>query len=66
MFKPSEVGSFSPYSMLVDVSKYPNLPKDAKDILYRPPRVKILYEKYWALVKQVHGREKKENDEELI
>jgi len=51
IFKPCESGSFSPYSMLVDVSKYPNLSKDAKDILYRPPRVKNLYEKYWALVK---------------
>jgi hypothetical protein len=52
--------------MLVDISKYPNLSKDAKDILYRPPKVKHLYEKFWALVKQVHGREKKENDEEIV
>ena len=50
MFKPSEYGTFSPHSLLVDLSKYENLPKDAKEILYRPPRVKLLYEKYWQLV----------------
>lgn len=49
LFKPSEYGTFSPHSLLVDVSKYTNLPKDAKEILYRPPRVKLLYEKYWQL-----------------
>jgi hypothetical protein len=34
--------------MVVDIGKYGNtLTKDAKEILYRPPKVKMLYEKYW-------------------
>lgn len=47
MFKQSIYGEFSPHSHIVDVSKYGDLPKDAKEILYRPPKVKKLQEKYW-------------------
>ena len=48
LFKPSELGSFSPYSQIIDISKYGDkIPKDVKEILYRPPKVKNLYEKYW-------------------
>lgn len=50
LFQPHVLGAFSPHSMLVNVSKYgPDLNKDAKDILYRPPKMKALYEKYWKL-----------------
>jgi hypothetical protein len=45
LFMPSEYGQFSPYSMIVNVSKYgPDLNKEAKDILYRPPKMRSLYE----------------------
>jgi hypothetical protein len=49
IFKPSEYGSFSYYSQFVDISKYQDkkLSKEVKDILYRPPKLKNLYEKYW-------------------
>lgn len=68
LFKPSEYGSFSPYSMIVDISKYEgvNLSKDVKEILYRPPKVKNLYVKYWQLVKVCENRELVENDREIL
>ena len=49
IFKPNEFGSFSNYSQFVDVSKYENMKisKDVKEILYRPPKLKNLYLKYW-------------------
>ena len=68
LFKPSEYGSFSPYSMIFDISKYEGvkLSKDVKEILYRPPKVKNLYEKYWQLVKVCENRELVENDREIL
>jgi hypothetical protein len=62
IFAPSELASYSPHNNVINLSKYKDLPKDAKDILYRPPKVKILNEKYWQLVKQVHGKEKEDTD----
>lgn len=53
IFVPSEHTSLSPHANIVDLSKYQSgdkkLSKDAKDILYRPHKVKVLYEKYWQL-----------------
>ena len=46
----------SPFNYIVDFSKYSNLSKDAKEILYRPPKVKKLYEKYWELAKVTQNR----------
>lgn len=68
LFSPSEYGSFSPHSMLIDVSKYAdqNLSKDVKEILYRPPKVKNLYEKYWQLAKILDNRERQEHDAEIL
>lgn len=68
LFRPSEFGSFSPHSMIVDMTKYADkkLSKDAKEILYRPPRVKNLYEKYWQLAKVCEGLEKTEHDAEIL
>ena len=59
LFKASEYGSFSPHAMIINVSKYEgmNLSKDVKEILYRPPKVKNLYDKYWQLAKVCEGRE---------
>ena len=49
LFRPSEFGSFSPHSMIIDVTKYADkkLTKEVKEIIYRPHKVKNLYEKYW-------------------
>jgi hypothetical protein len=68
IFKPSEWGSFSNYSQFVDVTKYQDkkLSKDVKEILYRPPKLKNLYQKYWQLAKVCEGLEKTENDEEIL
>lgn len=68
LFRPSEYGAFSPHSMLVDISKYDGvkIPKEAKEILYRPPRVKQLYDQYWRLAKVCEGKEKVENDREIL
>lgn len=68
IFRPSEYGSFSPHSQLVDIRKYAdkNLSKDVKEILYRPPKVKNLYDKYWQLAKVCEGKEKVEHDEEIL
>lgn len=37
-----------------------------KEILYRPPKVKALYDKYWQLAKVVDGRIKQEHDYEIL
>lgn len=68
LFKPSEYGSFSNYSQFVDVSKYQDkkISKDVKDILYRPPKMKNLYQKYWQLAKVCEGLEKTEHDAEIL
>ena len=53
--------------MIVDVGKYTNLTKDAQDLLYRPPRVRTLYEKYWQLFEVITNKEKeKENDRDIL
>lgn len=67
VFKPNEFGVFSPHSLIVDVSKFEgNIPKEAKEILYRPAKFKVLYEKYWQLAKVVDGRIKEENDRKTL
>lgn len=68
LFKPSEYGAFSNYSQFVDVSKYQDkkISKDVKEILYRPPKMKNLYQKYWQLAKVCEGLEKTENDAEIL
>ena len=68
LFYPSEYGSFSPHSQIVDITKYENLKlsKEVKEVLYRPPKVRNLYDKYWKLAKVCEGREKQENDEEIL
>lgn len=52
---------------MIDLSKYEKeLPRDAKEILYRPPKVKALYEKYWQLAKITEGRMKQEYDRKIL
>lgn len=69
LFKPSEFGAFSPHSMIVNVGKYADkqLPKEVKEILYRPPKVKSLYDRYWQLAKVCENLEKEEeHDREIL
>ena len=40
--------------------------KEVKEVLYRPPKVRALYEKYWSLAKVTEGREKEEKDKEIL
>lgn len=42
-------------SWIIDVSKYGKLTGQAKELLYRPDKVKILYYKYWD-VSRVAGQ----------
>ena len=43
LMKPNtEFTSLSRQNMMVDLSKYENLSKDAKEILYRPPKLHAL------------------------
>ena len=66
LFQPSEFGTFSPHSMMVDIGKYKELTKEAKEILYRPPRVKHLYDKFWKLAVVCGEDEKVEQDREIL
>jgi hypothetical protein len=42
------------------------IPKDVKEILYRPPKVKNLYEKYWQLAKVCENQDRQEFDREIL
>lgn len=69
LFRPSELGSFSPFSMIVDVGKYQDrtdIPWEFKELIYRPPKLKSLYEKYWTLARLVEGKTKVEHDREIL
>jgi hypothetical protein len=54
--------------MIINVGKYADqkLPKEVKELLYRPPKVKSLYDKYWQLAKVCEGLEKEEHDREIL
>lgn len=56
------MNSLSPHLDIVDVSKYENLTKDAKEILYRPPKLRKLFEKYWQLQKVCMDKSLKPNE----
>jgi hypothetical protein len=53
---------------VIDLTKYADkkIPKDVKEILYRPPKVKNLYDKYWQLAKVCENLEKTEFDREIL
>jgi len=53
-----EDSDYSSHGWLIDLSKYSSLTlsKEVKDILYRPPKVRSLCEKYWELNRQVTNR----------
>jgi hypothetical protein len=47
----------NPYDSFVDFTRLPeDLPKDAKDILYRPEQMKKLYASYRKLVKTMNDQ----------
>ena len=49
MFAAKEHPDQSPFTLTVDLSKYENvkIPQECKDILYRPKKMQLLYERYW-------------------
>lgn len=50
VFAVKEFEDASPYTYSVDLSKFDGpLKKELKDVLYRPKRMRQLYERYWAL-----------------
>jgi len=51
MFAVKEFKDSSPYTYIVDLSKYDNqkIPQDCKEILFRPAKMRTLYERYWAI-----------------
>ena len=44
----------SSHTYSVDLSKYDNqkIPQEMKDILYRPKKMRLLYERYWQLASE--------------
>jgi hypothetical protein len=47
IFAAKEHKEVSPFSLTVDLSKYEMVPQELKEILYRPKKMKLLYERYW-------------------
>jgi len=51
IFKAKEHIDISPYTYTVDLSKFDReqIPLDIKELLFRPTKMRRLYESYWAL-----------------
>ena len=51
IFAVKEYQESSPFTYVVDLSKYDNksIPQDCKEILFRPKKMRTLYERYWAI-----------------
>jgi hypothetical protein len=51
IFAVKEFKDSSPFTYIVDLSKYDQnkIPQDCKEILFRPNKMRMLYEKYWAI-----------------
>lgn len=49
MFAAKEHKESSPFTLTIDLSKYDGLkiPQKLKDIIYRPKKMNLLYERYW-------------------
>jgi len=54
------LSSPSPYIYTVDLSKYENskIPQDCKEILFRPKKMRKIYEKYWLLASQMDQKDR--------
>jgi hypothetical protein len=55
--------SATPFTYTVDLSKYENskIPQDCKEILFRPKKMKRLYEKYWSIASELDSSKKVES-----
>ena len=62
MFTVKEFVDSSPYTFMVDLSKYENqkIPQDCKEILFRPNKMRNLYERYWAIASEVDKKDANE------
>ena len=51
----------SPYDYVVDLSKYEKtkIPQDCKEMLFRPRKMKKLYERYWRIASHLDKQDKK-------
>ena len=49
IFAVKEFKDSSPYTYTVDLSKYEKVPQDCKEVLFRPQKMRQLYERYWAI-----------------
>lgn len=51
IFTAKEHKESSPFTYTVDLSKYDNtkIPQDCKEILFRPQKMRKLYERYWQI-----------------
>lgn len=49
IFAVKEYLEASPFTHTVDLTKYEGkkIPQECKDILYRPKKMRVLYERYW-------------------
>lgn len=64
IFAVKEFKLSSPYTYIVDLSKYDSkkIPQDCKEVLFRPKKMRTLYERYWAIASEF---DKKDADEKL-
>jgi len=55
IFAYKEYRDASPYTYTVDLSKYENqkIPQDCKEILFRPQKMRKLYERYWQIASEL-------------
>ena len=60
---------YSPYTYTVDLSKYEDkkIPQDCKEMLFRPQKMRRLYERYWQLAPELlkQKAEKTKSDKKL-
>jgi hypothetical protein len=55
MFAVREFKESSPYTYVVDLSKYQDqkIPQECKEVLFRPAKMRKLYERYWAIASEL-------------
>ena len=59
------INSPSPYQYVVDLSKYDKqkIPQDCKEMLYRPAKMKKLYDRYWRIASHLDWKDKQDAKE---
>lgn len=55
IFTVKEFKDSSPYTYTVDLAKYDNqkIPQDCKEIMFRPNKMRKLYERYWSIASEL-------------